>query len=232
MATFVCIHGAGGRGSDWRLVAGHLEAAGHEVVAVDLPCEEPVGLDAYVTAVVDAIGSRRVGLVLVAQSLGGLVAPVVADRLPVELLVLVTAMVPLPGETGGEWWENTGHEAAVEALGLSGGSDLFTHDVDPAVLATFEPPRDQTGEVLDDPCPLDAWPRVPTSFLLCRDDRFFPPDWMREVVRQRLGIEPIEVPGGHCAHLSRPEALAAAILACWAGRESAGSVSPGPSAAK
>jgi pimeloyl-ACP methyl ester carboxylesterase len=53
---------------------------------------------------------------------------------------------------------------------------------------------------------------VPTTFLLCKDDRFFPPDWMRQVVRDRLGIEPVEIPGGHCAFLSQPQAMAAAIL--------------------
>ena len=63
--------------------------------------------------------------------------------------------------------------------------------------------------------PASGWPEVPTRFLLCSDDRFFPPEWMREVVRERLGIEPDEVPGGHCAYLSRPHELAAAIHRCW-----------------
>src|SRR3712207_7067368 len=30
----------------------------------------------------------------------------------VDLLVLLNAMVPRPGETGGEWWTATGHEQA------------------------------------------------------------------------------------------------------------------------
>ena len=46
---------------------------------------------------------------LVAQSLGGFTAPLVAERLPVSLIVLVAAMVPAPGESPGEWWVNTGH---------------------------------------------------------------------------------------------------------------------------
>jgi pimeloyl-ACP methyl ester carboxylesterase len=53
---------------------------------------------------------------------------------------------------------------------------------------------------------------VPTQFIACRDDRFFPVDWLRAVVADRLGIEPAVIPGGHCAFLSQPEALAAAIL--------------------
>lgn len=216
MTTFVYLHGAGGRGSDWDLVASRIRSAGHEVLAVDLPCEEQVGLDAYVDVVVDAIGDRPGGVVLVAQSLAGFIAPLVCERVPVDRLVLVAAMVPRPGESGGEWWANTGHEAAVLAQGLPDDSPetLFLHDVPAEVLAAMEPPRDQTGTLFEEPWPLPAWPDVPTQFLLCRDDRFFPAEWLRGVVRDRLGIEPIEVPGGHCAFLSRPDEMAAAVLAC------------------
>ncbi len=41
-----------------------------------------------------------------------------------------------------------------------------------------------------------------------RDDRFFPADFMRRVVRERTGIEPDEMDGGHLAMLSRPVELA------------------------
>lgn len=223
MATFVCIHGAGGRASYWRFVGAELEARGHHIVAMDLPCDQEVGLDAYVAAVVEAMDDRQAGtgdgLVLVAQSLAGLIAPIVAAQLPeVELMVLVTAMVPRPGETGGEWWANTGHAQAVAAQGLPDDSEetLFVHDVQADVLASIEPPRHQTGTLFEEPWPLAAWPPVPTRYLLCRDDRFFPPDWMREIVKERLGVEPVEIPGGHCAFLSQPRALADAILECWA----------------
>ena len=213
MATFVLIHGAGGRGSDWDLVAAELRAAGHEALAVDLPCEdESAGLTEYRDAVLDAIGDRRHDLVLVAQSLGGFTAPLVADRIPVEHIVLLTAMIPKPGETGDDWWGNTGTAEAIKAQGLPDDAELFVHDVLPDVLAAAEPSRDQSGTPMGEPFPLDGWPDVPTTFLLCRDDRFFPADWMREVVRDRLGIEPLEVPGGHCAYLSQPKPLAAAIL--------------------
>ncbi len=215
MATFVCIHGAGGRGSSWDLAAAELRAAGHDVVAPDLPCEDDTaGLAEYTDAVVDAIDDRRDALVVVAQSLGGLTAPLVPERVPVELIVLVTAMIPRPGETGGEWWANTGHAAAMAAQNLPDDRDetLFTHDVPAAVLAAAGPTRGQSGTPMDEVWPLAAWPEVPTRFLLCMDDRFFPPEWMRGVVRDRLGIEPDEVPGSHCAFLSQPQALAEAIL--------------------
>jgi hypothetical protein len=38
----------------------------------------------------------------VVQSLAGFIAPLVCERAPVKLLVLLNAMVPVPGETAGE----------------------------------------------------------------------------------------------------------------------------------
>ena len=49
---------------------------------------------------------------------------------------------------------------------------------------------------------------MPTRFLLCRDDRFFPADFLRRVVQDRLAITPDEIDGGHCVTLSRPRELA------------------------
>ena len=223
MATFVFIHGAGGRGSYWDLVAAEIRDAGHDTVAMDLPCDDDAaGWSEYADAVVEAIGDRRGDLVVVAQSLGGFTAPLVAERVPVELIVLVTAMVPRPGETGDEWWANTGTAEAIAAQGLPEDADLFVHDVREDVLAAAGEPRDQSGTPMGQPFALDGWPAVPTRFLLCMDDRFFPPGWMREVVRDRLGVEPDEVPGGHCAFLSQPRPLAAAILRSWDERTSLG----------
>lgn len=232
MATFVHLHGAGGHGSDWALVVRLLEAAGHTAIAPDLPCEEESSLGDHTAVVVDAIEAGLTpdtsradapptsidgGLVLVAHSLAGLIAPLVCTQVPVDLMVLVAAMIPSPGETGHEWWTNTGHEDAVAAQGLPDDSveTLFLHDVPPDVLAASQPPRDQTATLFEEPWPLSTWPNVDTRFLVCRDDRFFPRGWLRALVSDRLGIEPVEVPGGHVAHLSEPDALARAVLGCW-----------------
>ena len=42
----------------------------------------------------------------------------------------------------------------------------------------------------------------------CQDDRVFPAAFSRRLVRERLGITPDEIPGGHCVALSRPKELA------------------------
>ena len=58
-----------------------------------------------------------------------------------------------------------------------------------------------------------AWPDVPTRFLLCRDDRFFPADFQRRVVRERLGFEPDEMDGGHLPALGPPARVGATAAA-------------------
>jgi pimeloyl-ACP methyl ester carboxylesterase len=213
MATFVLIPGAGSDAWYWHLVVPELEAAGHDVVAVDLPCaDDAAGFADYADRVIDAIGDRR-ALVLVAQSLAGFTAPLVCERVPVDLMVLVAAMVPCPGESAGEWWVNTGY---AEARGPDASDDpveVFLHDVPPAVAVESERHvHEQSAAPFAEPWPLDAWPGVPTRFLLCRDDRFFPADFQRQVVRERLGIVPEEMDGGHLPALSRPHELVARIL--------------------
>jgi pimeloyl-ACP methyl ester carboxylesterase len=62
-----------------------------------------------------------------------------------------------------------------------------------------------------EPLPIDSWPDVPTRYVLCRDDRFFPAQWTRDMVAGRLGLTPLEIDGGHCPFLSRPAELAALL---------------------
>src|SRR5438874_12455012 len=85
----------------------------------------------------------------------------------------------------------------------------FFHDVPPEVAAEVmaRGQRAQSGTPFEQPWPLEAWPDVPTRFLLCRDDRFFPADFQRRVVRERLGIVPDEIDGGHLPALARPAEL-------------------------
>lgn len=66
---------------------------------------------------------------------------------------------------------------------------------------------------MTDPWPLPAWPDVATSYVIFRDDRVFPATFLRAMVRARLGLTATEVPGGHCAYLSRPAELAGHLAA-------------------
>jgi pimeloyl-ACP methyl ester carboxylesterase len=201
VATYVLIHGAGSDAWYWHLVTPRLRQRGHNVVAVDLPCDDDdAGLAEYAEVVVDAIGDRP-EVILVAQSLGGFTAPLVCDRLPVELVVLVAAMAPRPGESPGEWWANTGHEFPDPF----DPAIVFAHDLSPELAEeSLRHVRQQSSTPFGEPWPLDAWPDVPTRFLLCRDDRFFGADFQRRVVRERLGIVPDEMTSGHLPALAHP----------------------------
>jgi pimeloyl-ACP methyl ester carboxylesterase len=210
-ATFLPVHAAGDGAWSWHLVAAELRQRGHDVVAIDLPADdESVGLRDYADALVDAVGDRT-DLVVVAHSFGGFTGPLVCARLPVKALVMVTAMIPAPGEAPADWWANTGHAEARREVG-DDTDDIATyyHDVPPELAA--EAMRRERNHPSDrayqEPWPLEEWPDVPTNFLLCRNDRFFPADWMRRLVRMRLGITPDEMGSGHCPMLSRPVDLA------------------------
>jgi hypothetical protein len=170
MATFAMIHGAGDVGWYWHLVEQELRRQGHESAAPDLPIEDDsAGLPEYARTVVEAIG-RRDDVVVVAQSFGGFTAPLVAGQIPVRMIVLVTAMIPAPGERPEDWTVNTGFDQVTRD---HGDQDAFYHDV-PRDLArqAQRRARGQSGAPGRDPWPLSAWPDVATRFILCTEDRF------------------------------------------------------------
>ncbi|MFI1094348.1 alpha/beta fold hydrolase [Streptomyces sp. NPDC020917] len=234
MATFVLVPGADGSAWYWHLVVPELRAGGHDVVSLDLPAQDSADLDTLADAIAGAAseavaeagreGRESGPLILVAQSLAGFSAPLVCARMHVDRMVLVNAMVPRPGETAGEWWEATGQPAArlarAEADGRRGPDaefDLrtdFFHDVPPAVTeeAFAAAPGGPPSAVFAQPWPLEKWPDVPTRFVQGTEDRFFPLEFQRRVVRERLGLDVEELPGGHLLALSRPRELAAALM--------------------
>ncbi len=217
--TFVLVPGAGGDAFYWHRLAPLL---GPDTVSVDLPAGDPSGLASYADAIVAAAGAAT-DVTLVAHSLGGFSAPLVVDRLDVRRLVLVNAMVPVPGEAFDEWWDAVGQPDASRAYAERDGRDpdapfdlreAFFHDVPPevtdAVLARGEP-RAESG-IADQPWPLAAWPDVPTTAITGRHDRFFPEQLQRHYLADRLGIEPTVIDGGHLVALANPEGLAAVLL--------------------
>ena len=214
------IPGAGGQGWLWHLVEADLQARGFDAFAMDLPAADPsCGLPAYADTVVAAIGDRT-DVTLVAQSMGAFTAPLVWQRVPTRAVVFVNAMIPLPDETAGEWWGAVGsHEALLKAAREGGYSTefdddvYFNHDV-PADLVAFmnEHPSPQTDTIFADACTFDAWPSEVTV-IAGRDDRLFPLELQQRVARERVGVEPVVVPGGHLAALSYPTELADAIAA-------------------
>jgi pimeloyl-ACP methyl ester carboxylesterase len=220
MSTFVLIPGAGGAAWYWHRLVPLLEQAGHDAIAVDLPADdESAALPEYTDCVVEAIGERE-DVVLVAQSLGGFTAPLIAARVPVREIVFVNAMIPLPGETAGAWWDRTGSVpariAAAERNGYDTEFDLelyFLHDVPPEVAAAGERyQRNEADAVFGSVCDFTSWPAVPIRVVAGADDRFFPVEFQQTVARDRLGVKADVLPGGHLIALSQPELLASYLL--------------------
>jgi pimeloyl-ACP methyl ester carboxylesterase len=225
MTAVALIPGAGGVAWYWHLVERGLRDRGLDAFAVDLAASGHNGLPAYADAVVEAIGERT-DVALVAQSMGGFTAPLVWPRVPARCVVFVNAMVPAPGETPGEWWANVGSEEARTAAAARGGysadfdlATYFTHDLPDRLVAELDRrSASQLDERFDDVCAFDAWPALPIHAVAGRDDRFFPLPLQQRIARERLGIDPIIVPGGHLAALSHPGEMTAAIAGCVEGR--------------
>jgi pimeloyl-ACP methyl ester carboxylesterase len=219
MTHFVLVPGAGGAGWYWSRVVPLLESAGHTTTAIELPADDPgKGLPEYAALVADAMGAPGASVV-VAQSLGGFSAAAATAHTRPKALVFLNAMIPVPGETSGEWWQAVGQGAAMLEAARAGGwstefdlDTYFLHDIDPALAAEGEPhQRPEHDVVFEAPCEF-AWPDVPIKVLAGADDRFFPVDFQRRVARDRLGLDVEVLPGGHLAALSQPEAVATALL--------------------
>ena len=219
MCSYLMIPGAGGAGWFWHPVVPLLEAAGHEAIAIDLPGPDPAaGLPEY-TELALAAAEGRTDVVLVAQSLGGFTAPLVAARRPLKALVLVNAMIPVPGETAGQWWDDTGSQPARVQAAKEGGystevdlDTYFLHDVPPEVLEDGPAPLAEAEAAFASPCDFTVWPDIPIHAVSGRDDRFFPAEFQRRLAKDRLGIEADVLPGGHLIALAQPEPLARYLL--------------------
>lgn len=221
---YVLIPGAGGSVWYWHRVAELLASAGVEPISVELPMDDDAAdFFTYADIACRAVAHSERPVVVVGQSMGAFTAPMVAARVPTSKLLLVNPMVPSPGESAGQWWEATGQKSAMIAnfrrIGLGDKEfdvvDDFFHDV-PAELrdeALRQPEPRESDTPFEQPWPLPAWPQVPTVVIAGRDDRLFPLDFQRRVVRDRLGLDVDAMPGGHLMALSQPEELTRRLLA-------------------
>jgi pimeloyl-ACP methyl ester carboxylesterase len=217
--TFLLLPGAGGESWYWSRVAPVLRANGHEAISPDLPAaDDDAGLREYADTALDAVGGRA-DLVVVAQSMAAFFAPLLCEQADVRQLILVAPMIPVPGESPGEWWTSSGQTPAQRDQDEREGRDpdapfdvmtAFFHDVPQEIVdeafARGEPRQSDTP--FGEPWPLDRWPGVPTRVIAGIRDRLFPLEFMRRLARERLGVEVDAIDSGHLLALSRPKELA------------------------
>ncbi len=210
----------------WDLLRPELERRGHRVFAVDLPITDPAaGAAEYATAV-EAILPPEGEPVIVGHSMAGLVIPIVAARRQVSRLIFLAALLPKPGMSANEQraaepidglvppsvaeWIDMGNN--VWGVGPITATELFFNDVPPEITRwALDRLMPQCYRVHGEVTPLEAWPDVPSSSIVCSADRSFNPAWQLSAARERLGTEAVEIPGGHSPFLSRPAELAALI---------------------
>jgi alpha/beta hydrolase family protein len=104
-------------------------------------------------------------------------------------------------------WTDLGDD--VWMIGPNTATELFYHDTPAATVRwATQRLRPQSYRVLQEVTPLKTWPDVERSSIVCREDRAINPDWVRTAARERLGVDAIELGGGHSPFLSRPSELA------------------------
>jgi pimeloyl-ACP methyl ester carboxylesterase len=221
VSTFALVHGAWHGAWCWDRVVRPLQVLGHDVVVPELPSEDTeLGLEDYADTIDRALGDAD-DVVLVPHSLGGLNGPVVAARRPLRALVYVCALVPEPGLSfseqlsrsteqvllfeGGRMVDDHGRsywgdrEATIRIM----YGDLEPDDAEWAVERLR--PQAQRSQAEPSPAPPDG---LRIESVIGANDRVVSPAWSRRVARERLGVEPVELPAGHFPMITHPELLA------------------------
>jgi pimeloyl-ACP methyl ester carboxylesterase len=225
VTTFALLHGAWGDGWCWRLVAEELGRRGHRAVAVDLPAGEPdMGGAACADLAVEALDGVDDDITVVGHSMGGLVAPIVAERRPVRRVVFVAGLLPLVGSSFYEQSAAAGRgQIVLPGLGRGqvdhGDGSSSWVDLDQAIAKMCpDAPRAVAVEsagrlrrqywtVMSEVSPLIGWPDVEYASVVCTDDAVVNPVWGRQSFRDRFHVQARELPGEHSPHLARPTAL-------------------------
>ena len=215
MATFVLLHGAWHDRSCWDDVIAELHQRGHEAIAPELPLDDPAATFAdRARPAVEALAGAADPGVVVGHSMSSAYAPLVAATREGAVLVhLCPSLAPFPPPPGAPdrfradlpfpparpdgstvWDPTTALDSIYGRLPEATARELAER------LRPMSPPPDEF--------PLDGHPDVPTVLIYAADDEFFNPDWERLMAREVLGIEPIEIPGGHFPMAEDPAGLA------------------------
>lgn len=227
MSTFAFVHGHWHGGWCWDRLVEKLEAAGQRCVAVDLPCTtRNSGATKNAQVVLEALQDSGDDVVLVGHSAGGLTIPLVAAGRPVRHLVFISALLPVPGKSLAQQFDEEPEMIDPDFEYVDDGdgfchidpnraAGVFYQDCSPAEAAWATARlRRQTTLTITERSPLERWPDTPRSYIFGDEDRVVRPAWAARAARERLGVEPVPIPGsGHSPFLSRPEQLAAQLLA-------------------
>jgi pimeloyl-ACP methyl ester carboxylesterase len=146
--TFVIVPGAWDTPAIMDPLLAPLEAAGHSVIVVDLPCDHAdATLDQYADAVRTVLPDDVTDVVLVGYSFGGFTATRVAVEHPGVPVVYIAAWIPRPDTSvidlfaGGDPFDGQDEETGLAAFGgliMTAGPGLCALNAD-AYVAGMEP---------------------------------------------------------------------------------------------
>jgi pimeloyl-ACP methyl ester carboxylesterase len=235
MTTFILIHGGFHGGWCWERVVALLDAAGHTVIAPDLPGmgDDPTPHDRITLAstadFVASLAQKQPGpVVLAGHSMGGLVVGEVAERIPEKIqgLVYITAVLILQAMTTQQGAQlSTRHAMTPTANGHSMiydpamAAEIFYNKTDAVSLASAvsrlrpQPIAPMKGPVTASE---SRFGRVPRAFIECAEDRAIPLAVQRQM-QAALPCDPVfTLESDHSPFLSAPRELVDCLLAAGA----------------
>jgi len=238
--TFVIVPGAWDTPAIIEPLLAPLEAAGHGVIVVDLPCEDAdATLDQYADAVRSVLPDELSDVVLVGYSFGGFTATRVAIEHPDLPVVYIAAWIPQPGASvielfaGGDPFEDRDEEAGFAAFGgliVTAGPGLCALNVE-AYVAGMEPSvqdaarrelertqRPQGIAVLREKWHGDLDITRRPGYILTTADTLVPPESQRAMAAS-IGARVSEIHTDHGPFREQPERLAELLVGVVADRE-------------
>jgi pimeloyl-ACP methyl ester carboxylesterase len=234
MARYVLVHGAFGGAWCWEPVIPALEAAGHTVVAIDLPGGgddqtpvEEITLGSCAERVCAALAQPSI---LVGYSMGGVVITQAASDHPenVESLVFVSAFMPANGQSLLDLTrlpEGAGDQIQANIV-ISGDPPVATLSDEATAVAVFNRctpeqqawaiPRRREQAVAPFATPVqvddEVLARIPRSFVLTLDDNAFTTALQRRMIAEHPCASVVELDCDHAPYLSATDELAAALI--------------------
>jgi pimeloyl-ACP methyl ester carboxylesterase len=213
------VHGAWADGSSWAAVIRRLQAAGHDVVAPQLP---HTSLADDVAKLRHVLSLQAEPTLLAGHSFGGQVMTALGPDAPnVVGLVYVAGFGLDEGESIGALLTQGPPTPAVAKLTIDEQGlawlpedaflQHFAPDVDPVearVMCAVQQPL--AASTLDDVMTTPAWKSWPTWFAVAQHDEVIPPDAERQFA-QRMGATTVEVDSSHVVMISHPDDVTALI---------------------
>jgi pimeloyl-ACP methyl ester carboxylesterase len=221
MATFCLVHGSTQSAAGWDLLVAELTRSGHRTIAPTLSADKPDASAAeYADEVLESLPGDATDVVVVAHSASGLFLPLVAARRRVRQIIFLAAVIPQIGVSFMDQFRsnpmmmNPGWIGQDPTTSDEIAMRFLFHDCTPEIARWALTTRRlmHAKRALTEICPLNRWPDVNSVYIVCADDRTVNPVWWRAEAHDRLGIDPIELSGGHCPHVSRPVAVADALV--------------------